>query len=82
MNNKIIEIQDAVFRQIQRLDDNSVMGTDDGLEIARSNALTNAAATFIKAVNAQLAVINAAEKSDKTYVVLRSELGLNNEKEA
>jgi hypothetical protein len=82
VNNKIVEIQDTIFRQIKRLDDKDIMSTDDAKEIARANALTNASATYIKALNAQLAILNAAEKTGKTYKALKEELGLTDEKKA
>lgn len=82
MDNKIVEIQDTIFRQIKRLDDENIMSADDVKEIARANALTNASVTYIKALNAQLAILNAAEKTGKTYKALKEELGLTDEKKA
>lgn len=71
MNNKIIDIQDTIYRQIERLDsDNSRE------EIARANAISNASASFIKSINLQLSVINTATKLNKDPKVLERELGI------
>ena len=71
MNNKIINIQNIIFNQIERLDnDNSKE------EIARANAISNASASFIKSVNLQLAVISAAAKLSKKPKALEKELGI------
>lgn len=79
MNNKVIEIQETILRQIKRLDDDALMADSGKEEIARSNALTNASAAFIKAVNVQLAVMNAANRSGITVKSLQNELGVSNE---
>ena len=79
MDNKIIEIQETILRQIKRLDDDSLMADAGKEEIARSNALTNASAAFIKAVNVQLAVMNAANRSGIAVKALQTELGVKNE---
>lgn len=71
MNNKIINIQNIIFNQIERLDnDNSKE------EIARANAISNASASFIKSINLQLAVISTATKLSKEPKALEKELGI------
>lgn len=82
MNNKIIEIQETILRQIRRLDDNNTMATEGKEEIARSNALTNASQAYIKAVNVQLAVMNAATRAEVTTESLQESLGITDETQA
>lgn len=80
MGNKIVEIQNTIFKQINRLDDDKLMNVDGKNEIARANALTNASTSFIKAVNLQLSIINAADKLNEQTDDLKRELGICEEK--
>lgn len=80
MVDKIVEIQNTIFKQINRLDDDKLMNIDGKNEIARANALTNASASFIKAVNLQLSIINAADKLNEQTDDLKRELGICEEK--
>lgn len=82
MNNKIIEIQETILRQIRRLDNDNTMSTEGKEEIARSNALTNASQAYIKAVNVQLAVMNAATRAEVTTESLQETLGITDETQA
>jgi len=71
MNNKIIDIQNIIYEEIKRLD--SINGKE---EIARANAMTNASTSFIKSINVQLAIMNAATRLEKKPEDLVKELGL------
>lgn len=77
MNNKIIELQEILFRNINRLDKET---SDVKTEIARNNTLANSVTTYIKAVNLSLRIKEVANKQQKTTKNLRNELGLSYEK--
>lgn len=76
MNNKIIDIQEIVYKQLKRLDDNANMQEKGAEEIARSNVISNNAQTFIKAVNIQLKIMDMAKRQDVQTKSLTKELGL------
>lgn len=75
-NNKIITIQEMLMRQMERLDDNELMESNGNNEIARSNALSNQATTYIKAVNTSLRIMDTAMKNEQTSDSLRKQLGV------
>ena len=76
MNNTIIEIQNQLKRQMDRLDDNNIMEDRGASEISRANALSNTADRFLKAVNIQLSIINTAVRTEVTTEALQTQLGL------
>ena len=78
-NNKIITIQEMLMREMSRLDDNSYMLENGKDEVARSNALTNNATAFIKALNIQLRIKEVAEKTQSTQQSISKELGIDEE---
>jgi hypothetical protein len=80
MNNQIIELQEMLFRQAQRLDDDGTMSTEGKEEIARANSLTNTSIAYIKAVNTQMSIMNSAQRLGKEDKALMNELGVTNEK--
>ena len=79
--NKILDVQEVVYRQLLRLDDNKIMEESGAEEIARSNVISNNAQTFIKAVNINLRIIELADKQGRQIKALTKELGLLNEDE-
>lgn len=81
MGNKILDVQEVVYRQLLRLDDNKIMEESGAEEIARSNVISNNAQTFIKAVNINLRIIELADKQGRQIKALTKELGLLNEDE-
>ena len=76
-NNKIITIQEMLMREMQRLDDDDYMSNNCKEEVMRSNALTNNATAYIKAINVQLRVKEVAEKNGVTTRSLAKELGVD-----
>jgi hypothetical protein len=78
-NNKIITIQEMLMREMQRLDDSDYMAKAGKDEVLRSNALTNNATAFIKAVNVQLRIKEVAQTNEVTQQSLSKELGINEE---
>ena len=76
MDNKLIEIQEIVFNQLKRLDDNDKMRVIGAEEIARSNVISNNAQTFIKSVNMQLKIMEYADRNKKQVKAITKDLGL------
>jgi len=76
MNNKIIEVQEIVFNQLKRLDNDKLMEEIGAEEIARSNVISNNAQTFIKSVNLNLKIMEFAKKQDRQVKAITKELGL------
>lgn len=76
MNNNLLNIQEALMRQIDRIDNDTLSQQELVNEIARSNALSNTANTFIKTVNVNIRVKELAEKFEVTRDSLNKELGL------
>lgn len=75
-NSKIISIQEMLMREMKRLDDNEYMASQGKDEVLRSNALTNNATAYIKAVNVQLRIKEVAERNNVTTKKLGEELGI------
>lgn len=61
MNNELKKIQKMLMNQMERLDNNETM-KDNTIEIARGNALSQNAVTYIKTVNVGLRIIEMQEK--------------------
>lgn len=80
MNNNIIKIQEMLMRQMERLDDNEQMKYNGKDEVARGNALSQSANTFIKSVNVGMRVIEMSDKYGIQKNNLTKELGIENEK--
>lgn len=76
MDNKLIEIQEIVFNQLKRLDNNDTMRVIGAEEIARSNVISNNAQTFIKSVNMQLKIMEYADRNKKQVKAITKDLGL------
>jgi len=78
-SNKIIDIQEIVYNQLKRLDNNEEMGVKAKEEIERANVISNNAQTFIKALNIQLNIMQFADKVDKKVSYMYNKLGLSDE---
>ena len=79
MNNKLNEIQEMLINQMKRLDNNEIMKEDAKVEIARGNALSQNATTFIKSVNLGIRVLEISKKYDIQTNNLTRDLGLYDE---
>lgn len=67
MRNKLIDLNDLLFAELERLNDDDIMGDKESaeLEMARASAIGKMAQTIIN--NAQV-MLNAATVSDKLGV--------------
>lgn len=81
VSNKIIEVQEIVFNQLKRLDNNEEMEIKSKEEIERANVISNNAQTFIKALNIQLNIMQYADKSEKKVSYMYNKLGLSEDLE-
>lgn len=80
-NNNILVIQDFLMREMKRLDDNEHMKYNGKDEVARCNALSQSANTFIKSINLGLRVNEVAKETEVKADSLRKELGVTSETE-
>ena len=80
MNNNLIKMQQMLMRQMERLDNNDIMAHGNKDEVARGNALSQSASTFIKSVNVGMRVIEMSEKYEIQKGKLTKELGIDYEK--
>jgi len=76
MKNSLFEIQETLMRQIKRIDDETLHGKDLEQEIARSNAISNTANTYIKTININIRVKELADKFKVTKKSINEEIGL------
>lgn len=80
MNNKIIKIQEMLYDEMERLSDDETMKSYAKREVSRSQALTQSAGAFVKAINTQLKIKEIAKKNPEYEETLKRELGvLDNE---
>ena len=80
MENKLIEIQEMIMRQMRRLDDDKLMKENAEQEISRGNTLSLNATTLMKTFNIGLRVIEMTQKFDLNKETLEKELGIKDEK--
>ena len=78
MENKLIELQEILFKNIASLDKET---ENVATEIARNNTLSKSGTTFIKAVKLNLRSKEVAGKNEQTIESLKTELGLNHEED-
>ena len=81
MNNRLVKIQEMLYNQMTRLDDNELMNKGLGKrEIQRSGALSQSAGAYIKSVQTQLKVKDMVRKNPLAEKTMLEELGvLNND---
>ena len=79
MKDNILIIQETLMRQINRLDDDKEMGANARDEIARANAISNSALTYLKSINVKLAIETASEGSAARRKELSKYVGVTSE---
>lgn len=77
--NKLIEIQNALYNQIKRLDDDNIMNNENR-ETQRSGALSQSAGAYIKSVQTQIKVKEMVGKNPQAENTLLKEFGVLDEK--
>lgn len=76
MDNRLLGIQELLFKQMQRIDDEKLSLEELNTEISRSNALSNNAMAFIKTVNVNIRVKELAEKYSIAEEKIKEKLGI------
>ena len=80
MNNKIIEVQEMLFKEMKRLDEDKMVDFVNNKaaqqEFTRATALYNMSTGFIKSLNANLTIMNLAKRNSEKYEDLMNKLGL------
>lgn len=79
MKTKISRVQDAIFKQIERLDDNDNMKKNAKEELKRANAINSSAVAYVKSVGLQLSIVNTSAKLGVDIDDLTDALGVSNE---
>ena len=79
-NNNLIKIQEMLMRQMERLDDNTIMDLNGKEEVARGNALSQSAVTFLKSVNIGIRVLEMSDRIGTKKEDLNNQLGITDEK--
>ncbi len=79
MKTKISRVQDAIFKQIERLDDNDNMKKNSKEELKRANAINSSAVAYVKSVGLQLSIVNTSAKLGVDIDDLTDALGVSNE---
>lgn len=75
-SNKIIDMQDMLFAEMKRLDDENMDARDLYNEINRATSLYNTSTNIIKAINTNLTIMNTARRLEIKKDALMKELGL------
>ena len=82
MDNRLIKIQEMLYNQMQRLDDNELIQKGLGnREIQRSGALSQSASAYIKSVNTSLKIKEICKMSPKSEETILKEIGVIYDKE-
>lgn len=79
MDNKIIRIQEMLYDEMEKLSDDEHIKTYAKREISRSQALTQSAGAYIKAINTQLKIKEMSKMNPKHEETLKKELGVLDE---
>ena len=78
--NKIIEVQEMLFKEMKRLDDDKMLDFVNNKasqqEFQRATALYNMSTGFIKSLNANLTIMNLAKRNETKYEDLMEKLGM------
>lgn len=75
--NKIISVQDMLFKEMQRIDATENLESKEAKEeYDRATALYNMSSTFIKSINTNIAIMNLSKKTNTKYEKITKQLGL------
>ena len=77
MNNKIIEVQDMLFKEMKVLSNSENKDSKEAQqEFQKATALYNMSTNFIKTLNTNLNVMSIAKRNEQKYEDLMQKLGL------
>lgn len=78
MSNRLIKIQEMLYNQMTRLDDNELMEKSNK-EIQRSGAMSQSAGAYIKSVQTQIKIKEMCKRNPASEQTTLIELGVLNE---
>lgn len=76
MNNRILKIQEMLYDEMNKLSDDEIMKAFAKREVSRSQALTQSAGAYIKAINTQLKVKELVNNNATKEKALLESLGV------
>lgn len=77
MNNRLLKMQEMIYRQMERIDNDELMIKGLGQrEIQRSSSLTALSSAFIKNVQTGIKIKEIAKKNNEDKQSLLKELGV------
>ena len=74
--NRLIEMQEMLYRQMKRLDDDECIEKNGAKEISRGNALSQTAVTYLKNVNVGIRITELAKKYKMEEEMLAKKIGI------
>lgn len=77
MNNRLIEMQEMIMRQIRRLD--NAISNEISIEVKRSGTLSQNAQAYLKSINTSLRVKEMVKKNPLGEKTVLEEIGVLNE---
>ena len=77
MNNRLIEMQEMIMRQIRRLD--NAISNEISIEVKKSGALSQNAQAYLKSINTSLRVKEMVKKNPLGEKTVLEEIGVLNE---
>lgn len=79
-NNKLTLINEVLFQELERLNNDSYMNDDFDKKLKRSAALQKAALTMVRISETNIKVLDAAERNATSVERMNDFLGLNSPK--
>ena len=80
-NNKLTLINEVLFQELERLNNDSYMNDDFDKKLKRSTALQKAALTMVRISETNIKVLDAAERNATSVERMNDFLGLNSPKQ-
>lgn len=80
-NNKLTLINEVLFQELERLNNDSYMNDEFDKKLKRSAALQKAALTMVRISETNIKVLDAAERNATTVERMNDFLGLNSPKQ-
>lgn len=78
--NKIIEVQEIIFKELKRLDEEDFLENDNlKKELDRSTAIYNQTTGFIKSINTNIKVMELAKRENTKMTEMTKILGLESD---
>lgn len=76
MENKLVEIQNILFDQMKKLNNEQLDSNELNMEISRSNAISTSAVVFVKTVNLGIRLLETTNNNKIVRDELNKKLGM------